>query len=88
MPEEAAKKSEETKEEEKLIPLDVDKPPVVTQHSLMIAGKKLDYIATAGMLPIKTDTGEVEAGIFYVAYSKKGVTDRSKRPLMATLSWR
>lgn len=72
-----AQKTEEKKPEEKLIPLDVDKAPVVTEHKL----GKLEYTATAGMLPIRNKLGEVEAGMFFVAYTKKG-GDPSKRPLM------
>lgn len=65
------------KKDEKTIPLDVDKAPVVTEHKL----GKLEYTAKAGMLPIRNKLGETEAGIFYVAYSKKGA-DPAKRPLM------
>lgn len=63
---------------EKTYPLDVEKAPVVTQHQV----GDLKYTATVGMLPIKNEFGEVEAGVFYMAYSLDGVEDRSKRPLM------
>lgn len=66
----------EEKKENKY-PIEVDKPPVVTEHRL----GSLEYTATAGMLPIRSELGEVEAGIFYVAYTKKGESDPSRRPL-------
>lgn len=72
-----APKTEEKKPDEKLIPLDVDKAPVVTEHRL----GEMEYTATAGMLPIRNKIGEVEAGMFFVAYTKKG-GDPTKRPLM------
>lgn len=61
-------------------PLDFDREPVVTEHRLEIDGRVIEYTVTAGMLPIKNETGsEVEAGIFFVAYTMK--TDEP-RPLM------
>src|SRR5437588_9555727 len=43
-----------------------EQPPVVTHHEIHVGGKTLRYTATAGMMPLKnTDTGEVEAHIFY-----------------------
>lgn len=61
-------------------PLDFDREPVVTEHRMEIDGRTIEYRVTAGMLPIKNETGsEVEAGIFFVAYTMK--TEES-RPLM------
>jgi carboxypeptidase C (cathepsin A) len=71
MPEETAEKKPE------LIPLDTDKDPVVTEHHL----GELEYTATTGMLPIRNKLGETEAGIFFVAYTKKGC-EPGTRPLM------
>lgn len=76
MPEE--QKPEEKKKEE--YPLELDREPVTTEHSIEIDGEKIEYTVTAGMLPIRNETGsEVEAQIFFVAYTKK--TDQP-RPLM------
>ncbi len=76
-------KKEEKKKDE--YPLDVDKEPVVTEHSIEIDGKTIEYTVTAGMLPIRNETGsEVEAGIFFVAYTKKkkgAESSTSSRPL-------
>jgi carboxypeptidase C (cathepsin A) len=63
-------------------PLDTEREPVRTQHRV----GKLEYTATAGMLPLKNDFGETEAGIFYVAYTKDGVKNPSDRPLMFTFN--
>jgi carboxypeptidase C (cathepsin A) len=59
-------------------PLDTEKEPVVTNHRF----GKVEYTATAGMLPLKNEFGETEAGIFFVAYTKDGVADPATRPLM------
>jgi len=77
MPEEAnAAKPEEKKEER--YPLATDKEPVVTQHQL----GDLKYTATTGMIPLNDEFGETDAGIFFMAYTKDGVTDPASRPLM------
>jgi carboxypeptidase C (cathepsin A) len=56
-------------------------PPVVTHHEIHAGGKTLRYTATAGMMPLKNvDTGEVEAHIFYIAYTLDGQAPE-KRPL-------
>src|SRR5215467_12854403 len=56
-------------------------PPVVTHHEMHVGGKTLRYTATAGMMPLKnTDTGEVEAHIFYIAYTLDGQSTQH-RPL-------
>jgi carboxypeptidase C (cathepsin A) len=57
----------------------------VTQHSITIDGKKLDYTVTAGTIILKeedVENGEVEkASIFYIAYTLDGVDDPSDRPI-------
>jgi len=56
-------------------------PPVVTHHEVHVGGKTLRYTATTGMMPLKNaDTGEVEAHIFYIAYTLDGQSPE-KRPL-------
>ena len=58
-----------------------DQPPVVTHHEIHVGGKTLRYTATAGMMPLKNnDTGEVEAHIFYIAYTLDGQS-AEHRPL-------
>src|ERR1039458_1387088 len=48
----------------------VEKQPVSSRHSATIGGREISYTATAGQLPIMNDSGETEANIFYVAYSR------------------
>jgi carboxypeptidase C (cathepsin A) len=51
----------------------VEPAPVVTHHEIHVGGKTLRYTATAGMMPLKNvDTGDVEAHIFYIAYTLDG----------------
>src|SRR5215467_3450556 len=50
--------------------------PIVTHHEIHVGGKTLHYTATTGMMPLKnTDTGEVEAHIFFIAYTLDGQTE-------------
>jgi carboxypeptidase C (cathepsin A) len=51
----------------------------VTKHSLTLKGAKLDYRATAGLMPLKDAEGKTTASIFFIAYTKDGVTDLTKR---------
>ena len=62
-------------------PYDGPDTPVVTHHELRASGKTLRYTATTGYLPIRSAEGEVEARIFFVAYTLDGSTDPSRRPL-------
>ncbi len=57
----------------------------VTQHSVTINGKELNYTATTGTMVLKEETdkeGEKpKASIFFVAYTLDDVEDTSKRPV-------
>lgn len=53
----------------------------VTHHSARIGGQEMKYTATAANYNIKADDGAVKASMFYVAYTKEGVTDAAKRPI-------
>lgn len=84
------KKVEEKKEERK-----EEKPTpkdnlVTTKHTMKIAGKEIKYTVTAGTMILKEETADREkeaegekprAQIFFVAYTRDGVRDPSKRPL-------
>jgi len=84
------KKSEEKKDdkkEEKPVPTD---KLVETRHAVSIHGEEVKYTVTAGTLVLKEETDDREkeskgeqarAEIFFVAYTKDGVKDKSKRPL-------
>ena len=53
----------------------------VTIHSVRIAGQEIAYTATAGTLVLREEDGEAKASVFYVAYTRNGVDDLSRRPL-------
>lgn len=53
----------------------------VTDGSVIIAGQKVEYKATAGTLPGMDKTGKAKANIFYTAYTKKTGESMSKRRL-------
>jgi carboxypeptidase C (cathepsin A) len=54
---------------------------VQTQHTATIGGQTINYTATAGTYILKADDGTPKATMFYVAYTKNGVDDLSKRPV-------
>jgi carboxypeptidase C (cathepsin A) len=53
----------------------------VTHHSAKIGGQVINYTATAGTYVIKDDEGNPKTSFFYVAYTKDGSDDHSKRPI-------
>lgn len=56
--------------------------PIQTQHRMSVRGEEIAYTATVGRLPLKNaETGEPEAHIFFTAYTRDDVADRSQRPL-------
>jgi carboxypeptidase C (cathepsin A) len=73
MPEEAKKVEDKPKE----VTFE-EETPVVTEHELAINGHKLKYTATTGRMPFKNEFGEIEAQMFYMAYTVPG----KDRPLM------
>jgi carboxypeptidase C (cathepsin A) len=78
LPESDAKeaKPEQKKEE----PQKKEPEPVITHHQITVNGKTLHYTATTGRLPIKDDEGNIEAEMFFIAYTLDG--GGPKRPLM------
>lgn len=60
-----------------------EKLPVVTSHEIRIGDKVIKYNVSTGMMPIRNaQTGEIEARIFYMAYTAQNLGDPKKRPLM------
>jgi len=53
----------------------------VTQHSARVGGQQINYTATAATYVIKADDGTPKATMFYVAYTKDGVSDIAHRPI-------
>lgn len=56
--------------------------PVVTHHEIRLAGNPLKYTVTTGLMPLKNATGEIEANIFFIAYTAGNAGLPSRRPLM------
>ncbi|MPY88452.1 MAG: peptidase S10 [Luteitalea sp.] len=56
-------------------------PPVETQHRVRIGGTDVAYTATTGMLTLEDDAGKPKANVFFIAYTRDDVDDRSQRPL-------
>lgn len=55
-----------------------------TRHELQLGGRRLDYTATAGTLPLTGAKGEVTAHVFYTAYTSEALgsgTDGGARPV-------
>src|SRR5512140_277762 len=83
---EEPKKADE-KKEEKPEPKD---NLVETHHSVTIGGNEIQYTVTAGTMLLREETPDREkeaegakprAQVFFVAYTKEGVEDKSKRPI-------
>jgi carboxypeptidase C (cathepsin A) len=53
----------------------------VTRHTLTIGGQRVPYTATAGTILLRNAQQKPEASVFYVAYTRDDVTDRSRRPI-------
>jgi carboxypeptidase C (cathepsin A) len=58
-----------------------DEPPIRTRHEITAGGRTLAYHATTGMLPLKSETGEIEAQIFFIAYTLDSPDGDPARPL-------
>jgi len=80
-------KKPEEKKEEKIVPKD---NLVETKHSIKIGGKEIKYTVTTGTIVVKEEITDKEkdaeiekprAQIFFIAYTKDGVKDKSKRPI-------
>lgn len=55
-----------------------------TTHHVMIGGQKVEYTAVAGTMALTKDSDEAEdakASVFFIAYTRNGVTDLAKRPV-------
>lgn len=75
-----AKDSAKAKPAEDAKPAADEEKPIVTVHGIDVAGRRLEYTATTGFLPIKNSKGETEAKIFYMAYTASPAA--KSRPLL------
>lgn len=60
----------------------VEEEPVVTHHEITLHGKPIKYTVTAGRIPLKNELDEIEAQVFFMAYTKDDLKAGEKRPLM------
>ena len=78
---------QQASQQEPAPPKQAQHPPIaeekssLTHHSAHIGGQEIKYTATAATYNIKADDGTPKATMFYVAYTKEGVTDIAKRPI-------
>lgn len=63
-----------------LIPNATNKPVFVT-NTVTIAGEKVEYTAETGLLPVLKNDGGTVASVFYVAYTRCGMTNKAARPI-------
>ncbi len=54
---------------------------VKTQHSVRIGGQEVRYTATPGQLVLRRPNGEPRGNMFFVAYTRDGITDMRSRPV-------
>lgn len=52
-----------------------------TKHQVVINGQSLGYEAIAGTLLLKDEKCKPKASLFYISYTKEGVTDLRERPI-------
>ncbi len=64
-----------------------EEPPVVTHHQISVNGRVLKYTATTGYMPLRnSETDEVEAKIFFVAYTLDNPSGQA--PADVLVQWR
>ncbi|MFI5130379.1 MAG: S10 family peptidase [Chitinophagales bacterium] len=54
----------------------------VTKHQLKIGSDMLNYTATTGYMTIKDEKDTAKANLFFIAYTKDGEGDPSRRPIL------
>src|ERR1700741_1285521 len=54
----------------------------VTKHQVRINSQTISYTATAGYMWVRDEADSLKAKLFFVAYTKDGESDVSKRPIM------
>jgi carboxypeptidase C (cathepsin A) len=74
------KTKEEAKEKAPVTPEPLPEP-VERQHAVSVRGKTLEYTTTAGQLPIRNDKGEVQANLYFTAYTLTNQGSDRPRPL-------
>ncbi len=62
-------------------PIPVPEALAITLHTIQLNGEKIPYTATAGCLLVRKPDEKPGANMFFVAYTRDDVKDRSMRPL-------
>ena len=63
-----------------------DQAIAATSHQILVDGRTLKYIATAGLIPIReNETGDIHGNMFFVSYTLDRGTAQGRRPL--TFLW-
>ncbi|MGA7965466.1 MAG: peptidase S10 [Gammaproteobacteria bacterium] len=69
----------------KASPSTVKPKTVVTHGSVTVEGHRIPYTATTGTIILRNSKGKPTASMFYVAYTKDGVSSENNRPV--TFFW-
>ncbi|MCP5109347.1 MAG: peptidase S10 [bacterium] len=72
--------------EKKEKPTPPEERTVSTTHTVTIGGREIAYTATAGTIVLKKEDGTARASVFFVAYTRDGVDDLTKRPITFTFN--
>lgn len=59
---------------------------VVTNHEVMIKGKKVPFSATVGTQPVWAEDGHPIATLFYTYYERTDIKDKDTRPLVISFN--
>lgn len=58
---------------------------VVQQHQMQVEGETIRYTSTTGFMPLRDESGRVEAHMFFVAYTQEGA-EAEARPITYTFN--
>ena len=65
----------------KIDSLNIKPKEVTTEGSVTVEGQNINYQAVAGTIILKDSKDEPTCSMFYAAYFKKGVSDKTQRPV-------
>ncbi|MGB8475230.1 MAG: hypothetical protein WCE61_14200 [Candidatus Acidiferrum sp.] len=71
----------EAKAPDKCSAADTKEESSVTEHSIRLGGQTIPYKATASLIQLKNDKGEITGLMYSVAYTRSDVKDLTTRPI-------
>ncbi|MFH1700934.1 MAG: peptidase S10 [Candidatus Zixiibacteriota bacterium] len=74
-------KNTESKEGKKPTKTEVKENLIEATHEIVIDGKKIEYKSITGTMPLKIDTKDVIAEVFFIAYFRTDAKDPARRPI-------